>query len=63
MKVSPRRSGPQADLFELGISDWDALELIPIPLTAAVIEEVTEEADDFVSAAINGLFPGPKVSE
>ena len=63
MKVRPGRSGLQAKVFEFWIGDRDTIELIPIPLTAAVVEEVTEEADDFVSSAINGLFPRPKRSK
>lgn len=63
MKVGPGRFGPQADVFELGIGDWDALELIPIPLTTTIVEEVTEKAGDFICATVNSLFSGPKASK
>ncbi|HWT51049.1 MAG TPA: hypothetical protein VN113_02590 [Caulobacter sp.] len=63
MKVGTGRNGLLADVFEFGIGDWDALELIPIPLPATVAEEVTEKTSDFIRATIDSLLSGPETSK
>lgn len=52
------RSGagrPLAKGFKPGISDWDALEIVPIPLSAGALEEIAQVADHILGLAIDGL--------